>query len=294
MLPQGLEPWGDRRVWLTSSGALATAARRSRHRDPRPSARIRPNRPSRSLRARIDRLPAWPGRLAELEASGRIASASPGGRGAPLSGRPTSWRPGPVAELAERCGRSKAGRALVAFLAEARRPATGSELQEAGASEAVLRRLVTLGVLRQFLATRAAGPRAPPDRFAPGPAGADRAPRRPGGGAGGDRRRALGAALRAVAAPGGHRLGQDRGLPAGRGVRGRGRDARRSCWCPRSRWFPRWRARRGSASVAASRSCTPASAAASGNRSGSGSAAAKRGWWSGRARRCSPRSPTSG
>ncbi len=148
MLPQGLEPWGDRRVWLTSAGALAP---------PRDALdteiRNRLLESGRTAVADLRALVAAPGlaeRLAELETTGRIASAGPEARGARYRAA-YELGAGPVAELAERCGRSRSGRGVVAFLAEARRPATGAELQEAGASEAVLRRLVTLGVLRRFL-----------------------------------------------------------------------------------------------------------------------------------------------
>lgn len=148
MLPQGLEPWGDRRVWLTSAGALSP---------PRDAldAEIRDlllesgRTAVADLRARIA-APELAGRLADLEAAGRIASAGPEARGGRYRAA-YELAPGPVAELTERCGRSAAGRAVVAFLSEARRPATGLELRAEGASEAVLRRLVTLGVLRRFL-----------------------------------------------------------------------------------------------------------------------------------------------
>lgn len=147
MLPQNLEPWGDRRAALTSAGALAP---------PRDDLdfQIRDHllqvgrAPLSSLRERIDS-PDLAGRLAELERSGRIAVSAADSRGSRFRAA-FELAPGDPGGLAERCGRSKAGRAIVEYLAAAGRPASVDELREAGASDAVLRRLTDLGILRRF------------------------------------------------------------------------------------------------------------------------------------------------
>ena len=68
----------------------------------------------------------------------------------------------------------------------------------------------------------------------------------------------------------------------------------RSCWCRRSRSRRRRRAGSARASAPASRCCTRRSPPASGRPSTRGSSVARRGSWSGRARRCLRPSPTSG
>ncbi len=148
MLPQQLPAWGDRRVWLTPGGALAEPRNplEARLREllleqgKLPLARIRELLPAPELAASV----------AGLEREGRLASDATENRGsryraafelAPLEGD----------EQRRRCGRSPAGAAAVDFLRSAGRPATSGELHEAGASDAVLRRLVARGVLRRFL-----------------------------------------------------------------------------------------------------------------------------------------------
>ncbi len=147
MLPQGLVPWGDRRAALTSAGALAP---------PRDDLdlRIRDHllelgrAPLSSLRERIDS-PGLAARLAELDRSGRIAISAADSRGSRFRAA-FELAPGDPSGHSERCGRSKAGRAVVEYLAAAGRPAGVDELRDAGASAAVLKRLADLGILRRF------------------------------------------------------------------------------------------------------------------------------------------------
>lgn len=147
MLPQNLEPWGDRRATLTPAGALTPP------RDDLDS-RIRDHllevgrAPLSSLRERIDS-PALAERLAELERTGRIAVSAAESRGSRFRAA-FELAPGDAGGLAERCGRSKAGRAIVEYLTAVGRPASVDELRAAGASDAVLRRLTDLGILRRF------------------------------------------------------------------------------------------------------------------------------------------------
>ena len=148
MVPQGLEPWGDRRVWLTSAGALA-APRDELDLQIRDLLLELGRTPLATLRERIASA-GLAQRLTELESAGRLASAAAEARGNRFQAAYELASGDPV-ELADRCGRSKAGAAVVEYLTAARRPATAAELHEAGASDAVLRRLTERGVVRRFL-----------------------------------------------------------------------------------------------------------------------------------------------
>jgi len=148
MLPADLPAWGDRSVSLTPAGALAPP-------------RDELDRALRDLllergRVRLSEVAAAtadPGaadRIAGWVAEGRLAEPGQPAAGASYQ---TAWTLASEApeELARRCGRSPIGRAVVAWLAALGRPATRSELQaEVGASDAVLRRLERLGVVRRF------------------------------------------------------------------------------------------------------------------------------------------------
>lgn len=148
LLPGTLPAWGDRRVELTNRGALADC------RDPE----------DRALqqflleRGRVALTEVWdelgkadlPGRIDRWREGGQIRVHEPGGR----SGRyrqAVELPPGDRRSQLDRCGRSPAGRAVVEYLAALGRPATIREVRAGvGCSAAVVRRLVTLGVLRSF------------------------------------------------------------------------------------------------------------------------------------------------
>jgi primosomal protein N' (replication factor Y) len=148
MLPQDLPPWGDRSVAPTPGGAL------------------RPPRDELDERLREALLAAGRIRLSELRSL--VADPRLGERvetwiaekrlvdlGADGSGRryvaAVQLAPGEAAELRARCGRSPAARAVVDWLGSLGRPATLRELRaETGAGDAVVRRLVRLGVLHSF------------------------------------------------------------------------------------------------------------------------------------------------
>jgi primosomal protein N' (replication factor Y) len=151
MLPGDLEPWGDRRVWLTDRGALAMPRgedERALIEALRDGGRVTVS----ELQARVG-LPDLDATLAELEEAGRIASED---------SRPRSSRYVPAVELASGAARDQSGRlaaagrsaqglAVVEYLAAVGRPATSAEVMAAvGCSAGVLRRLVTRGALRQF------------------------------------------------------------------------------------------------------------------------------------------------
>lgn len=147
MLPAGAESWGDRRVELTSAGAIA-APRDELDREVRDVLLELGRSPLAALRERIAdaRLPE---RLAELEALGRVELAFSAGRRARYR---IAYEAAPGAREAqlERCGRSPAGRSALELLFELGRPAAAEELAAAGGSPAVLRRLVGLGLIRRF------------------------------------------------------------------------------------------------------------------------------------------------
>jgi len=147
MLPQGLEPWGDRRVALTPAGALAPP-RDALDLEIRDLLLEAGRAPLSALRERIG-ASGLAERLGELERLGRVTIHAAEARGGRYRAA-FELAPGDPAELAERCGRSPAGRAVVGFLAAAGRPATADELRESGASGAVLRRLSELSVIRRF------------------------------------------------------------------------------------------------------------------------------------------------
>lgn len=147
-LPGTLPAWGDRRVELTNRGALADC------RDPR----------DRALqqflleRGRVTLAEVWsdlgnsdlPDRIASWSEDGDLRIHEPGGRSARYR-QAVELPPGDRESQLERCGRSPAGRAVVEYLAVLGRPATIREVcAGVGCSAAVVRRLVTLEVLRSF------------------------------------------------------------------------------------------------------------------------------------------------
>jgi primosomal protein N' (replication factor Y) len=159
MLPASLEPWGDRRVWLTDGGALAPeragaagADRRALIDALRGGGRFTLSQLQASLG--LDDVDAV---LAELEAEGLVASEDGRARTAryvaavELAPALAGAGEGAAADRRAAIGRSAPGLAVAEFLAAAGRPATSAEVMDAtGAGAGVLRRLVTRGVLRQF------------------------------------------------------------------------------------------------------------------------------------------------
>jgi primosomal protein N' len=165
MLPGDLEPWGDRRVWLTDRGALALPrgdAERAVLEALRQGGRVTVS----ELQARLG-LPDLDATLADLEAAGRIAGEEshtrPGRPGrspryvaavelAPHLGDARAPAAGdPAAARRAAAGRSAQGLAVVEYLAAVGRPATAAEVMAAaGCGSGVLKRLVSRGVLRQF------------------------------------------------------------------------------------------------------------------------------------------------
>jgi primosomal protein N' (replication factor Y) len=157
MLPADLEPWGDRRVWLTDRGALAgprSDAERALIEALREGGRVTVS----ELQARLD-LPELDPLLADLEAAGRIAGEDTGDRHGRSSRYVAAVELAPAlaaaagdrAAMLAAAGRSVPALAVVEYLAGVGRPATAAEVTAAaGCSAGVLKRLVSRGVLRQF------------------------------------------------------------------------------------------------------------------------------------------------
>jgi primosomal protein N' (replication factor Y) len=148
MLPGDLPPWGDRKVWLTDAGALAAV------RDPAESAVIEALRDggrmtvgdlqSRLGLADLERV------LAGLAERGRVASEDKNPKGARYV-TAVELAPGEAARHLRTAGRSAAGKAVIEYLAAVGRPATvGEVVAAADCGPAVVRRLISLGVLRKF------------------------------------------------------------------------------------------------------------------------------------------------
>ncbi|HVR99789.1 MAG TPA: primosomal protein N' [Thermoanaerobaculia bacterium] len=148
ILPSDLPPWGDRKVRLTDAGALAPP------RNDAEAAVIEAMREGTrlsvgELQARVG-LPDLDAVLAGLEAGGRIKTDERRAGGARYVSA-VELAPGEVAGHLEAAGRSQPGRAVVEYLAAVGRPATTAEVTAAvGCAPAVVRRLVSKGVLRQF------------------------------------------------------------------------------------------------------------------------------------------------
>ncbi len=146
--PPAESPWGDRRVWLTDGGALATPAGPD-------EARVVEE--LRALgRAKMSDLQEATG-LADLqEVVGRLvaqgrAGLSTGSRRGSRYSPAVELAAGGLEELLERCGRSAPGRQVVELLSTLGRPATVEEVCAAvGCKAGVVRRLVSIGVLRSF------------------------------------------------------------------------------------------------------------------------------------------------
>jgi primosomal protein N' (replication factor Y) len=148
MLPADLPPWGDRRIWLTDAGALALPRNEEEqkvievlHREGRPRiSEVQAHMGDVLLHPTIER----------LEQAGWISLSAGSRRGARYESA-VELVPGEIEELLERCGRSAPGREVVGYLRALGRPATISEtLQAVDCSRGVVRRLVGLGILREF------------------------------------------------------------------------------------------------------------------------------------------------
>ncbi len=148
MLPGNLPPWGDRKVWLTDAGALSAI------RDPAESAVVEALRDGGrmtvgDLQSRLG-LPDLERVLAGLGERGRVASEEKNPKGARYV-TAVELSPGEAAQHLKTAGRSAAGKAVVEYLAAVGRPATvGEVVAAADCGPAVVRRLISLGVLRKF------------------------------------------------------------------------------------------------------------------------------------------------
>jgi primosomal protein N' (replication factor Y) len=148
MLPGDLPPWGDRKVWLTDAGALAAV------RDPAESAvvealRLGGRMTVGDLQSRLG-LPDLERVLAALAERGRVASEDRHPKGARYV-TAVELAPGEAAQHLKTAGRSAAGKAVIEYLAAVGRPATvGEVVAAADCGPAVVRRLISLGVLRKF------------------------------------------------------------------------------------------------------------------------------------------------
>jgi primosomal protein N' (replication factor Y) len=146
--PPADTPWGDRRVWLTDAGALAV---------PRDRSEALLVDEVRSVgRATLAELQASTG-IADLErvvgrltGEGKLGISSEKRRGSRFTSA-VELAAGELDDLRERCGRSVPGRQVVDLLATLERPATVEEVCSAvGCKPGVVRRLVSLGILRSF------------------------------------------------------------------------------------------------------------------------------------------------
>ncbi|HZF07509.1 MAG TPA: primosomal protein N' [Thermoanaerobaculia bacterium] len=151
MLPGNLPPWGDRKIWLTDAGALALPRD---PRDPDEEAVIEVLREGGrmtvgEIQARLG-LPELERVLAGLAERGRVASEESSSKGARYV-TAVELAPGGVERHLAAAGRSAAGREVVEYLAAVGRPATVGEVVAAvDCGPAVVRRLISLGVLRKF------------------------------------------------------------------------------------------------------------------------------------------------
>ena len=149
MLPADLPPWGDRKVWLTDAGALSLPRGASE------AAVIEALREGgrmtvAELQSRVGALPDLDAVLTTLAEGGRVNTAEHRARSARYINA-VELAPGEVADHLAKAGRSVAGREVINYLAALGRPATTAEVTATiECTPAVVRRLVSLGVLRQF------------------------------------------------------------------------------------------------------------------------------------------------
>jgi primosomal protein N' (replication factor Y) len=148
LLPAGLPPWGQKTLRLTDGGALATLA------DPGERSvvewlRDRGASPTSEILAELG-VDVAAGAVERLQARGLLVATSPPGQGSRYA-TAVELAPGDLDGLLEACGRSAPARRVVEYLHAVGRPATTTEVVEAGeCGKGVIRRLVGLGVLRSF------------------------------------------------------------------------------------------------------------------------------------------------
>ncbi len=149
ILPNELPAWGDRKVWITAQGAFASTSEES---DAavlevlRGGERVSLAELARRLGGRSPAVA-----VERLAGRGWVATGSVGRRGGARYRTAVELVPGTREELLARAGRSVPGRAAVEHLATLGRPASLEELErDAGVSAAVVRRLLSLEILRSF------------------------------------------------------------------------------------------------------------------------------------------------
>ena len=149
MLPGHLPPWGDRKVWLTASGAIA------RPRDEAEAAVVEVL--TEAGRLSLSDLQQHLGRsdlpqvIDRMVADGRLATGDSRRSGGARYQTAVELPPGDREAQLEAAGRSREGRAVLELLAALGRPALVSEITDrVGCGDGVVRRLVKLGVLRRF------------------------------------------------------------------------------------------------------------------------------------------------
>lgn len=149
LIPGRLPPWGDRKVWLTNAGAIAPA-RDDGEREIVEALREEGRLSLADLRRRVDR-PDVARVVDRLVDDGRLASGDRRRSTGTRYRTAVDLTPGDLEEQREACGRSPQGRSVVEYLHGLGRPALMSEVTEAvECSDAVVRRLVKLGILRKF------------------------------------------------------------------------------------------------------------------------------------------------
>lgn len=148
MVPSGLPAWGDRRISLTDAGAIVPP------RDP-VEEKLRDvllkERRMRltELQKELDQ-PRLAALVSDLAHQGRVRIEEPGWRSSRFVAAVELAR-GDVGELRERCGAARKGRSVIDYFDALGRPATVAEVAAAvGCGKGVVRRLVSLGLLRQF------------------------------------------------------------------------------------------------------------------------------------------------
>ena len=148
MIPTGVAPWGERRVWLTDAGALAVPASRE---EGEIVAALRADGAMKLADLQgATGLADLPARVEGLRAQGRLAVAEARARGTRYV-QAVELAAASHEELLAACGRSAKGREVVEYLATVRRPATVPEVtREVECGPGVVRRLVELDVLRGF------------------------------------------------------------------------------------------------------------------------------------------------
>jgi primosomal protein N' (replication factor Y) len=147
-VPAKLEPWGSRRIWLTDAGAL-TPARSAAEESIIELLRARGRTSLSDLDGAL-RIPDLDRVVERLRDEGRVVVAEATRSGSRYEAA-IELGPGNPDELLERCGRSRPAREVVALLVALGRPATVTQvLESVGCSRGVVRRLVSLRVVREF------------------------------------------------------------------------------------------------------------------------------------------------